>query len=68
MLPRTRGLTPSAAFSPGRIRTALRTNEIRNVVAVKWDIVTDLRDVMAAALEEARGVEAQLAEELERRS
>jgi hypothetical protein len=68
MLPRTRGLTPSAAFGPGHIRTALRTREFRNVVAVKWDIVTDLRDVMAAALEEARGVEAQLAEELERRS
>jgi hypothetical protein len=68
MLPRARGLTPSAAFDPSRIQTALGTNEFRNVVAVKWDIVTDLRDVMAAALEEARGVEAQLAEELRRRS
>jgi hypothetical protein len=38
------------------------------VVAVKWDIVTDLRNVMTVALEEARGVEAQLAEELERKS
>ena len=68
MLPRTRGLTPSAAFDPGQIRTALRTSEFRNVVAVKWDIVTDLRNVMTVALEEARGVEAQLAEELERKS
>ncbi|MCA8886263.1 MAG: hypothetical protein KDA35_06545 [Hyphomonadaceae bacterium] len=68
MLPRTRGLTPSAAFDPERIRTVLRTREFRNVVAVKWDIVTDLRNVMNTALEEARGVEALLTEELERNS
>ncbi len=68
MLPRTRGLTPSGAFDPNRIRTVLRTAEFRNVVAVKWDIVTDLRDVMIIALEEARAVEALLVEELEARS
>jgi hypothetical protein len=68
MLPRTRGLTPSAAFSPDRVRTVLRTNEFRNVVAVKWDIVTDLRNVMVAAREEARAVEALLARELDARS
>jgi len=42
----------------------LRTDEFRNTVAVKWDIVTDLRDVMTTALEEARVVEALLAGEL----
>lgn len=68
MLPRTRGLTPSAAFDPDRIRTALRTADFRNIVAVKWDIVADLREVMTTALEEARRVEALLAEELEIRS
>lgn len=65
MLPLTRGLTPSAAFDPDRIRTVLRTAEFRNIVAVKWDIVTDLRDVMNVALAEARAVEALLAEGLE---
>lgn len=64
MLPRTRGVTPSAAFDPSRIRTVLRTSEFRNVVSVKWDIVTDIRDVMLIALDEARAVEALLAEEL----
>jgi len=68
MLPQTRGLTPSAAFSPDRVQIALRTNEFRNVVAVKWDIVTDLRDVMVTAREEARAVEAVLARELGARS
>lgn len=68
MLPTGRGVTPSTAFSPDRIRTALRTNEFRNVVAVKWDIVTDLRDVMVTAREEARAVEALLARELDARS
>jgi len=64
MLSETRGLTPSAAFDPNRIRAVLRTDEFRNTVAVKWDIVTDLRDVMTTALEEARVVEALLAGEL----
>ena len=67
MLDDTRGVTPSAAFAPNRIRTALRTDEFRNVVAVKWDIVTDFRDVMTIALDEARRAEALLSEELERR-
>jgi hypothetical protein len=64
MLPQGRGLTPSAAFSPDLVRTALRTSEFRNVVAVKWDIVSDLRDVMVVARDETRGVEAVLAKEL----
>lgn len=64
MLSKKRGLTPSSGFDPNRIRTVLRTDEFRNTVAVKWDIVTDLRDVMTTALEEARAVEALLAGEL----
>jgi hypothetical protein len=63
MLPRT-NMTPSAAFDPDRVLTALPTAEFRNVVAAKWDIVTDLRGVLTDALEKARVVEAMLAEEL----
>ena len=66
MLNRTRGVTPSAAFDPTRVRAVLRTAEFRNVVAAKWDTVTDLRNVMTAALEKARHVETLLARELER--
>lgn len=65
MLAQTRGVAPAAAFDRTRIRAALRTSEFRNVVAVKWDIVTDLRNVMATSLEEARAVEALLTRELE---
>jgi hypothetical protein len=68
MLPKTRGLIPSAGFNRNRIRNVLRTSEFRNVVAVKWDIVTDLRNVMVTAREEARAVEALLAKELDARS
>jgi hypothetical protein len=60
-----RGLPASAAFEPERVLTALPTAEFRNVVAVKWDIVTDLRGVLLTALDEARTVEALLAEEVE---
>lgn len=66
MLPRTHGVQPPAAFDPNRVRRVLRSAEFRNVVAVKWDIVVDLRDQMNTALERARAVEAMLAEELER--
>lgn len=64
MLNADRGVAPSAAFGPGRIQTALRTNEFRNVVAIKWDIETDLRNVMTNALDQARRVDALLTEEL----
>lgn len=64
MLPRTRGMTPSGAFDPSRVLTVLQTAKFRNVIAVKWDIVTDLRDVMSIALEEAGTVEVLLEKEL----
>ena len=68
MLNPRRGLTPAAAFDRGRILTALRTSEFRNVVAIKWDAETDIRNVMSRALAEARHVDALLAAELERGS
>ena len=67
MLPPAGGMTPSAAFDPDRILTALPTAEFRNVVAVKWDTVTDLRGLLIAALEKARIVEVTLAEEVSAR-
>ncbi len=57
----TEGLT---AFEPERILAVLSTAEFRNVVAVKWDIVTDLRNNILAALDDARDVEAVLQAEL----
>ena len=62
---RDKGLT---AFEPERILAVLPTAEFRNVVAVKWDIVTDLRNNILQALDDARDVEAVLAAELEKRS
>ena len=62
-----RGLPKSAGFEPERIRTALPTARFRNVAAVKWDIVTDLRSLLLTALEEARAVEALLDDEVEAR-
>jgi len=67
MLSPAGGMTPSAAFDPDRVLTALPTAEFRNVVAVKWDIVSDLRGLLMFALEKARVVEAMLAEELSAR-
>jgi hypothetical protein len=67
MLSPAAGMTPSAAFDPDRVLTALPTAEFRNVVAVKWDIVADLRGILIHALGEARVVESMLAEELSAR-
>jgi hypothetical protein len=64
MFRQDRGITTSAGFEPERILTALPTAEFRNVIASKWDIVTDIRGVLVTALNEARAVEALLAEEL----
>lgn len=55
------GLT---AFEPERILAVLPTADFRNVVAVKWDIVTDLRNNILIALDDARDVEAVLEAEL----
>ncbi len=65
MLRDDHGLPKSAGFEPERVLTALPTAEFRNVVGVKWDIVTDIRGLLLTALGEARAVEALLAEELE---
>jgi len=67
ILPENRGMSASAGFEPDRILTALPTTEFRNVVAVKWDIVADIRDQLMSALNEARAAEALLTEEVEKR-
>ncbi len=66
MFRKDRGLPVSAGFDTERILTVLSTAEFRNVVAVKWDIVTDIRSVLLTAANEARAVKALLAEEVER--
>ncbi len=65
MFREARGLSVSAGFEPDRLLTVLSTAEFRNVVAVKWDIVTDIRGLLLTAVNEARAVEALLAEEVE---
>jgi hypothetical protein len=54
-------------FDPELIVAALPTQEFRNVAAVKWDIVTDLRNMIMIALDDARVVDTLLTQELERR-
>jgi hypothetical protein len=56
-----------APFEPDRIRAVLTTPEFRNVVAIKWDIVTDLHETLNWSLERARAVDALLDQELDRR-
>ena len=60
-----RGLPTSAGFDPERILAALPTPEFRNVVAVKWDTVTDIRGLLLTALAEAQAIEALLDREIE---
>ena len=55
-----------APFDEERIRAVLKTPEFRNVVAIKWDIATDLHDTLTWALEGARAVDALLNTELVR--
>lgn len=62
-----RDLPMSAGTETDGILTVLATPEFRNIAAVKWDIVTDIRGVLLIALGEARAVEALLTEELERK-
>ena len=66
MLPSSRGLEPVEAFDPTLVLTALPTQEFRNVVAVKWDIVTDIRNVIETSLMSAREVQSLLDEEIEK--
>jgi len=68
MLPSTRGVAPVAAFDPNLILTAMPTQEFRNVVAVKWDITTDIRNLLQNMLAEAREVQSLLHAEIEKKS
>ncbi|MEX0645272.1 MAG: hypothetical protein WD076_08175, partial [Parvularculaceae bacterium] len=63
MLSSTRGVEPAGAFNPDLILTALPAQEFRNVVAVKWDIVTDIRGLIEGSLTSAREVQSLLDEE-----
>ena len=60
-----RGLPFSASTQPDRILEVLHTAKLRNVAAVKWDTVTDIRILLINALEEARAVQSLLGEELD---
>jgi len=62
-----RELPMSPGDDPDRILTVLTTPEFRNIAATKWDIATDIHNLLGTALDEARTVEALLDEELERR-
>lgn len=62
-----RAFPHSASVGSDRILEVLPTPEFRNVAAVKWDIVTDIRGVIRSALEEAHAVESLLAEELDKK-
>jgi hypothetical protein len=54
------------AFEEDRILRVLASPEFRNVVTIKWDISTDLLDVLSGALEQARAVDGLLDQELAR--
>jgi hypothetical protein len=47
MLSKTGGIEPPAGFAETLILAALPTQDFRNVVAVKWDISTDIRNLLA---------------------
>jgi hypothetical protein len=66
-LPKSRGLPPPEGVDPELIVAVLPTQEFRNVAAVKWDIVTDLRNMIMIALDDAPVVDTLLTQELERR-
>lgn len=66
-LPDDRGLQPPPGFKPELIASHLQSDEFRNLVAVKWDIATDLRNVLNSALLDARQVETLLSKEVSRR-
>lgn len=56
--------TVPAPFDEARIRQVLKTPEFRNVIAIKYDITTDILDVLGYTLERARKVEKLLAREI----
>ncbi len=64
MLRNNDGLTtPPVAVASDKILKVLPTAEFQNVVAVKWDIVTDIRGTLLYALKEAREVQELLRKE-----
>ncbi len=67
MLSTAGGIEPVGPFDSNLIVAALPTPEFRNVVSVKWDIVTDIRSLLEISLTSAREVRSMLEEEIERR-
>jgi len=63
-----RGLPRPPVSAPEEILAALSTQEFRNVISVKWDITTDIRNLLLGALERAREVETRLVQESEDQS
>jgi hypothetical protein len=61
------GLTPPVAFESDSLLAAMQTAEFRNVVAVKWDAVTDIRNYLLKARDSAQNVKTLLNAELENR-
>ena len=53
------------AFEPDRVLQVLPTAEFRNVIAIKWDITTDLLDVLTTSMARAREIDKLLDRELE---
>ncbi|WOJ93799.1 hypothetical protein R0135_01200 [Congregibacter variabilis] len=64
LLPDNRSVLPAAGFSSEIIASELRSRKFRNVVAVKWDIATDLIGILDSALLDARRVQALLSKEV----
>lgn len=65
--PGNRGMPMISGLEPERTWEVLPSSEFRNVVAVKWDIASDLRNLLRLALVEAYQVEELLAKELQDR-
>jgi len=68
LLEEDRGVPRPLASAPEKIVPALSTQEFRNVVSIKWDITTDIRNVLLGALDRARVVQTRLVRESEDQS
>jgi hypothetical protein len=67
MLRSDRLVPPADAFTPEDILDALKTREFRNVAAIKWDITTDIANLLDRGIIDAREMEALIDAELEMR-
>lgn len=67
MLSETRSIKPVAPFDPDLVFAVLLTQEFRNIVAIKWDISTDIHNLLETSLVNAREVRELLAEEMAER-